>query len=204
MEHRKWPLWDVATYLLLNRQEMRPLFDTLRVRWGQLLRDGEPNQLRLLIERLNPENYVRRLLPDGTPALVLKWPEDIARKHESESSNIQADFEIMGLPRRARRWLDSEEAVPSDVRDHLWELRQKLASQALHVDLSNAVFDPRDALYALVATLVACCSDWLELEPARATWCREQLEQALGIRREFSPPANDGRPAPRNNLLQVF
>jgi hypothetical protein len=189
MPHRKLHLWDVATRLLLTRPEMHPFFEETRAHWRDLLKDGEPHQLRLLIERLTLENYVRCTLPDGSDGVVLQWPEEIQREHAKDAPSTQAGFELMALPMRARKWLNGEETFPDSELPHLWEVAQTLASQAPDVDQQERPTDPRDALFGLIATFVTLGGVWLREDPARLKWCRTELEHLLAVapvRRAFS------------------
>src|SRR5262249_7639689 len=103
LPHRSRLFRDVAATMMLSRPELRPFFEEVRRDWARLLDEqGEPEKLRLLIERLNPQNYRERPQEDGSVLIEFAWPEEIQRRQEADQHRLDEQFRLMMFPWQCR------------------------------------------------------------------------------------------------------
>jgi hypothetical protein len=85
LPHRTLLFQSLAITILLSVNDLQPFFAELRADWNkQLNEEGQPNNLRLLIERFNPDNYTLTHAENGVSQAEFHWPEEI--EHENETS----------------------------------------------------------------------------------------------------------------------
>jgi hypothetical protein len=114
---------------MLGHREFRPFFDKVRARWAvQLDSQGEPKHLRLLIERINPDNYTFQ--KEGTELLPteFRWPEKLARENEVSLRKIAEQQVITGL-RLLRMLLDAGRSLPQEQLQPFWQWLQTIATR---------------------------------------------------------------------------
>jgi hypothetical protein len=158
-----------------------PFFDELRADWtGKLDAQGEPESLRLLIERFNPANY-RFEVRDGKRVPVdFQWPEAIARQNAEDLRRIGAESTVMTLPQRCRDRLNAAQPLPQEQIIQLWQYLQSIEGNPspLMVD-GEPLIHIEDVLCGGIAVLVVLHHDWLAADPGQMAWCRRKLEAVL-------------------------
>jgi hypothetical protein len=69
---------------MLRWPEFRAFFQEVRTTWSSDLNsEGQPEQLRSLIERINPDNYKFQKKGDELTVVDFQWPEPLARHNEA-------------------------------------------------------------------------------------------------------------------------
>lgn len=163
---------------MLSKPENRSFFESVRSRWrADLNAQGEPNNLRLLVERIDPENYTFKQSEGGEREIDFQWPEAIARENDASLRKIGLEQNFMVLPMRSRQILDAGARLPDDELTRLLTWLQEV--EANHQDLAtegeDAVHRLRDVILAGVAVLVVLHLDWLVADEARLNWCLDKL-----------------------------
>jgi len=171
---------------MIVHDDFHPFFDELGAEWSTLLdRRGEPDRLRYLIERINPQNYTFEER-DGERVIVgFQWPEALRKDAEESIADIARRQNLSFLPMRCRQVLDAQIPPPAEQLVALWDLLQTVgAGDALLTDGDGALLVGADVLCAGIAILLTFHRAWLSEDPARISWCREQLGRIFD-----SPPA---------------
>jgi hypothetical protein len=184
MPHRQGLMRDIAIELLLTQEDMHPFFDRMRSEWTKLLDvEGEPNELRLLIERFNPENY------SFTPQIGLQfqWPEEIEQENAESLRKNQEKMYWMGFPFQCRKIIDEGTPLPEAQIIAFWERLQALDTTPplLSEDEDDEpLLHVEDIQCAAIAVLLVLHMDWLLADTTRMEWCRQKLAAIL----ETPPP----------------
>ncbi len=183
-----WPNGAIARAMLGHRQ-LRAFFEDVRSSWrGALQQDEEPEHLRLLIERLDPDNYTFEQHGNEIVPVDFNWPEAIARKNEQDLRKFAERQTISQLPWRCRKFLDAGTPLPADQLQWLWNFLQALDAKPpeLPSDSSGPLLHLEDVLCAGIAVLLSTSRVWLSEDASRMAWCRHKLQATI-----------DNPPAPR-------
>jgi hypothetical protein len=185
---------------MMGDEENYPFLDGLRVQWaGGLNAEGEPETLRLLIERFNPANYTFEVRDGRRVPVDFQWPEAIARKNAEDRQRIGRDQTLTTLPFKCRERLNASAALPQEQLLWLWQFLQEI--DANPPDLGGhdgeALIHIEDILCGGIALLVILHHDWLNENPERMAWCHRKLETIVA-----QPPAplrfdSEGAPGER-------
>jgi hypothetical protein len=174
-------------HTMMGDEEHWPLFEELRADWTAKLdaQGGEPESLRLLIERFNPANYTSEVRDGKRVPVGFQWPEAIERRNAEDLRRIGAKTTVMNLPQRCRDRLNAAQPLPPDQITQLWQYLQSIEgnSSPLAVD-GEPLIHIKDVLCGGIAVLVVLHHDWLAADPERMAWCRRKLEAVL-----HQPPA---------------
>lgn len=189
MPHRQ----DMLLYIgggivetLVTNEAERPFLAQLRSGWVSDLNGEEPPEvIRLLSERLNPDNYTFETRDGKRVAASFDWSDAVRLKNQEDLQRIATDQMITGLPFQMRQLLDSNERFSQNQLPQFWEFVQGL--EDLSPRLANDG-DPlhhiEDLLCGAIAALIVKHRDWLAADPERMAWCRSKLESVVG-----QPPA---------------
>jgi hypothetical protein len=172
---------------MLNRKELWPFFENVRSAWSShLSAEGAPDNLRRLIERINPENY--RFPREGDEQVVVdfQWPATMARENEESRREIAIKSTITGLPLRCRMRLDAGPPLSREEGLWLWNLLQDVSENPAPLDSDDdePIVQIEDVLCAAIAALLILCRLWISEDRGRIEWCRRKLEGVV-----LRPPA---------------
>ena len=144
--------------------------------------------MRLLIERLDPDNYTFEQRGNEIVPVDFNWPEAIARKNEEDLRKLAERQTISQLPWRSRKFLDAGTALPADQLQWLWNFLQAIDAKPpeLPSDSSGPLLRLEDVLCAGIALLLSTSRDWLLQDASRMPWCHHKLQATI-----------DNPPAPR-------
>ncbi|MBP1093709.1 P-loop NTPase family protein [Bradyrhizobium diazoefficiens] len=174
----------VAT--LVTNEAERPFLAQLRSGWVSDLNGEEPPQaIRLLSERLDPDNYTFEAHDGKRVAVSFDWSEEVRRKNREDLQRIATDQTITGFPFRMRQLLDSDERFSPAQLPQFWEFVQGL--EDLSPRLANdgdPLHQIEDLLSGAIAALIVKHHDWLAANPERMAWCRRKVEAVVD-----QPPA---------------
>jgi hypothetical protein len=166
---------------MMGDEEHWPFLEELRTEWtGKLDSQGQPESLRLLIERFNPANYTFEVRDRKRVPVGFEWPEAIRRGNAEDLRRIGAEATAMNLPRRCRGRLDSGQPLTQEELTWLWNYLQDTEARPPPVAANG---DPgtraEDILCGGIAVLIVMHRDWLAADPERIAWCRHELEAVL-------------------------
>ena len=167
---------------MIGDEEHWPFFAEVRADWtGKLAAQGEPESLRLLIERFNPANYTFEVRDGKRVPFSFQWPEAIERRNAEDLQRIGAESTVMNLPQRCRDRLNAGQPLPQEQIIQLWQYLQNIEGNPppLAVDGEAALLHIEDVLCGGIAVLVVLHHDWLAADPERMAWCRRKLEAVL-------------------------
>jgi len=139
-----------------------------------------PEALRLLSERLNPDNYTFETREGKRVAVGFDWSKEVKQKNQEDLQRIATDQTITNIPFQMRQVLDSDERFSQDQLPHFWEFVQGL--EDLSPRLANdgdPLHQIEDLLCGAIAVLVIKHHDWLAVDPERMAWCRGKLESVV-------------------------
>ena len=184
MPHRK----DLLLYIgggivetLVADEAERPFLAQLRSGWVSDLNGEEPPEaLRLLSERLNPDNYAFEMRDGKRVAVSFDWSEEVKQKNQEDLQRIATDQAITNFPFQMRQLLDSNERFSQDQLPQFWEFVQGL--EDLSPRLANdgdPLHQIEDLLCGAIAALIVKHHDWLAAAPERMAWCRGKLESVV-------------------------
>jgi len=183
-----WPNGAVAR-AMLGHSHFRTFFEEVRAAWRVTLQqDGQPEHLRLLIERLDPDNYTFEQRGKEIVPVDFNWPEAIARKNEEDLRDLAQRQTISQLPWRCRKILDAGTPLPEDQLHWLWNFLQTIDTKPpeLPSDSSGPLLRLEDVSCAGIALVLSTSRDWLLQDATRMAWCRQKLLATV-----------DNPPAPR-------
>ena len=175
----------IVETLVANEAE-RLFLAQLRSEWVCDLNGEEtPEGLRLLSERLNPDNYTFETRDGKRVAASFDWSEAIKQKNQEDLQRIATDQTITSLPFQMRQLLDSDERFSPNQLPQFWEFVQGIEDLSPRLARDG---DPlhriEDLLCGAIAVLIVKHHDWLAADLERMAWCRSKLESAVG-----QPPA---------------
>ena len=179
--HRARLLLHIAMWLFQN-EEMRSFFAELRAWWSQRLDpEGRPNNLRLLIERMNPANYRIKEDMDGTVRMALEWPEDLRDRTEKDAELAGQQMHFLTFPFRCRQILDGKTELAAGDLDSFWLELTGVADLTPddHEDDPTFASQQKDAVCGGAAVLICRHRAWLHADPARERWCLAQIQDAV-------------------------
>jgi hypothetical protein len=179
LTHRRFLFRDVAVRIMLGREELRSFFDELRIDWtARHDAQGEPESLRLLIERLNPANYSIKPHGEGQFLIHFQWPEAIERMIAESQRHSDGQMRLLSLPMKCRQRLDAGTPLEQRELDPFWEALHAIDAERppAPTESGYSLMRIEDALCAGIAVLFVFHQDWLEAVPKRMTWCRETVE----------------------------
>lgn len=169
---------------MLGRAEYNSLFDEVRTAWEKHVdKDDHEDSLRLLIERIRPNNYSFEMQGNELVPVAFAWPEEIAKRTEASLERLRSEQQIRGLPFQCRKLIHASGAVPQDQVEWLWEFLQSLEPRltALPQDRDDPNWEIIDACIAGIALLISKNLPWLQADPSRIAWCRKKLEETLSL-----------------------
>ena len=207
MPHRK----DMLIYIgggivetLVADEAERPCLAELRSGWVSDLNGEEPPEaLRLLSERLNPDNYTFETRDGRRVAVSFDWSEKVKQKNQEDLRRIATNQTITAFPFQMRQLLDSDERFPQDQLPQFWEFVQGI--EDLSPRLANdgdPLHQIEDLLCGAIAVLIVKHYDWLAADPERMAWCRGKLEAV--IRRPPAPLRFDSATADGDRKWDSF
>jgi hypothetical protein len=167
---------------MMGDEEHWPFFEQLRAEWaGMLDAQGEPESLRLLIERFKPANYVFETHGAKKVPVDFQWPEAIARQNAEDLQRIGEERTVTNLPQRCRERLDAARPLSEEEILWLWPFLQSIENNPPELASSDgeALLHIEDILCGGIAVLVVLHRDWLAADPDRMAWCRRKLEAVL-------------------------
>ena len=168
--------------LMLSKAEFRPFFEEVRKRWrAELDQEGNRGPLRLLIERITPENYTFPAAAAATQDIDFQWPEAIARQHEEERPRIAQRNAVTTVPFNCRKALDAGAVLPQDQLAPLLQWLQDLDAKPppLDTDDGEPLFPIENAILGGTAVLVASRLDWLLEDPSRIVRAHLEINDPL-------------------------
>ncbi|WP_315837572.1 ATP-binding protein [Bradyrhizobium prioriisuperbiae] len=171
---------------LVADEAERPFLAQLRLGWVADLNGEEmPESLRLLSERLNPDNYTFEMRNGKRVAVSFDWSEEVKQKNQEDLQRITTDQTIANFSNQMRQLLDSDEHFSQDQLPRFWEFVQGLEnlSPRLAHD-GDPLHQIEDLLCGAIAVLVVKHHDWLAADLERMAWCRAKLESLVS-----HPPA---------------
>jgi hypothetical protein len=184
MPHRQ----DLLLYIgggivetLVADEAERPFLAQLRSEWvSDLNGDEPPEALRLLSERVNPDNYTFETRDGKRVAASFDWSKEVKQKNQEDLQRIATDRTIINFPFQMRQLLDSDERVSQDKLPQFWEFLQRLEdlSPRLASD-GDPLHQIEDLLCGAIAVLVVKHHPWLAADPERMGWCRGKLESVV-------------------------
>jgi hypothetical protein len=171
---------------MIGDEEQAPFLEGLRADWSRELDpQGEPETLRLLIERFNPANYTFEVRDGRRVPVGFEWPETIERRNAEDLRRIGAESTAMGLPQKCRDRLDEARPLSQEELAWLWEYLQNMDGERAPVAVDDdAIIHAEDIVCGGIALLVVLNHDWLAADPERMAWCRRKLGSVL----EQPPP----------------
>jgi hypothetical protein len=172
---------------MLGHPEFDAFFEEVRKAWSAGLgHDGEPQHLRLLIERINPTNYKFEKSGKDIVPVAFQWPEDIDARNQEQLKQHHNEQLVAQLPWRCRSWLDGNKAVSFQATQSLWNILQAVDLGSLDLpDNSDGLIHCREDVFCPgIAILLTANRAWLIEEPARMAWCRSKLQATVD-----NPPA---------------
>jgi hypothetical protein len=139
-----------------------------------------PEELRLLSERLDPDNYTFEIRDGKRVAVSFDWSEKVKQKNQEDLQRIATDQTISSFPFRCRQWLDSNARVAPDQLPQFWEYVQGIEGLAPRLAHDgDPLYHIEDLLCGAIAVLIVKHHDWLLADPARMAWCRGKLESIV-------------------------
>jgi hypothetical protein len=181
-----WPNGAIARSML-GHQQFRAFFDEVRSAWrGALQQDEEPKHLRLLVERLDPDNYTFEQRGNEIVPLKFHWPEAIAKENEEHLHELAEQQTITALPWNCRRFLAADAPLPPDQVQWLWDFLQAIDAKPpmLPGDSSGPLLRVEDVFCGAIALLLSTNRPWLLEDAGRMAWCRQKLQATVN-----DPPA---------------
>ena len=110
-----------------RRRGAGQFLEGLRAEWAaSWTRKGEPETLRLLIERFNPANYTFEVRDGRRVPVGFQWPEAIARQNAEDLRRIGAESTAMSLPQQCRDRLDAARPLSQEELIWLWDYLQNM------------------------------------------------------------------------------
>ena len=183
MPHRKQMLVYIGGGIvetLVADEAERPFLGQLRSGWVSDLNGEEPPEaLRLLGERLNPDNYTFETRDRKRVPVSFDWPEVVKQRNQQDLQRIATDQTFTSFPFRMRRLLDSDERFSQDQLPQFWEFVQGiegLAPKLAHD--GDPLHHLEDLLCGAIAVLIVKHHDWLMAAPEHV-WCRSKLESVV-------------------------
>jgi hypothetical protein len=185
MPHRRNLLIDLhggIVETMIGDEEQGPFLERLRAEWGRELdAQGEPETLRLLIERFNPANYTFEMRDGRRVPVGFQWPEAIERRNAEHLQRIGAESTVMRLPQRCRHRLDAAQPLLEEELTWLWTYLHNMEAGPAAVAVDRVpIIHAEDVLCGGIAVVVVLHHDWLAADPERIEWCRRKLEAVLG------------------------
>ena len=184
MPHRQGMLLYVGGGIvetLVAGEAEQPFLAQLRSDWAADLSGEEmPEALRLLSERLNPNNYAFEMRDGRRVAVSFDWSEEVKQKNQEDIQRIATDQAITNFPFKMRQLLNSDERFFPDQLTQFWQFVQGL--EDLSPRLANdgdRLHHIEDLLCGAIAALVVKHHDWLAADPECMAWCRGKLESAI-------------------------
>ncbi len=184
MPHRKEMLLyiggGIVETLVADEAEW-PFLGQLRSGWVSDLNGEEPPEaLRLLSERLNPDNYTFETRDRKRAAVSFDWSEEVKQKNQQDLQRIATDQTFTSFPFRMRRLLDSDERFSQDQLPQFWGFVQGIEGVAPKLAHDgDPLHHVEDLLCGAIAVLIVKHHDWLAADPERMPWCRGKLESVV-------------------------
>lgn len=166
---------------MIGDEEQGPFFQELRADWSRALdAEGQPETLRLLIERFNPANYTFEMREGKRVPVGFQWPEVIERRNAEDLQRIGAESTVMRLPQQCRRRLDAAQPLSEQELSWLWAYLQETEVRPGPVAVDgDPIIHAEDVLCGGIALLIVHHHDWLAADPERVSWCRRNLEAVV-------------------------
>ena len=166
---------------LVADEAERPFLAQLRTGWvADLSGEQMPEALRLLSERLNPNNYTFEMRDQRRVAVSFDWSDEVKRKNQEDLQRIASDQTLTSFPFRMRQLLESDQRLSSGQLPQFWEFVQGIEglSPRLAHD-GDPLHHGEDLLCGAIAVLIVKHHDWLVAAPERMDWCRGKLESVV-------------------------
>ncbi len=187
MDHRRYDLKQIATYLLLSGSDVRDFFAKQREVWLRQLEAEPTNEhLELLIARLDPSNYSGTHREDGCTQYDFQWPDHLRHRVEGDLARTQRAMRLLTFPSTCRRILDGELTLKEEELYQFWQELRLFAEIAESDDPEDTPRQRQDAVCGGIAVLVICHSEWLRNNTDCAEWCHAQIQRISS-----SPPPRD-------------
>ncbi len=182
LPHRTLLFQHLAITIMLSVKDLQLFFAELRADWNkQLNEEGQPNNLRLLIEYFNPDNYTLTSAENGFSQAEFHLPEEIERENKLSLRQANEQWQLMNLPWQCRDTLDKGIPLPPQQIPYLWEKLRELDNSlpAVPEESEYQILSIEDVICGGIAVLLAFHREWLIAEPSRMEWCRRKLEEVI-------------------------
>ncbi|TAJ91164.1 MAG: hypothetical protein EPO41_16215 [Reyranella sp.] len=169
---------------MLGRPEYASLFEDVRSKWeAHLSEDDSKESLRLLIERLRPENYLFEAQGAELVPVSFSWPAEIASKNEASLQRLMEEQNRRLLPFQCRKLLHASGDLTREQTESIWTLLKSLEPHLTEslTDRKGPYWEAIDAVISGIALLIAKSWPWLQDDPTRIAWCRARLEETLNF-----------------------
>ena len=167
---------------MLGYESFRAFFAEVRATWSQNLTPGdEPNHLRLLIERINPQNYTFQQSGNEIQPVDFQWPEEIERENQEQLRQINERHRTSSMPWRYRALLDARAPLTPDQSLGLWEYLQSVDAKPPEMpsESGEPLVRLEDIICGGIAVLLVTSHRWLLEDTARMDWCRRKLQSTI-------------------------
>ena len=182
LPHRSLFLSGLMAQEFLPLEVDQPFFAELRHKWQSALgEDGEPNALKLLIERIRPENYTFELQGNKHVIKDFRWPEEIERENAEALRRVQSDMTKFTLPHNCRKIIDNDQRLTDENISGLLAMLKELEKEPREqLDRHGDTLRPvDDSIFGGICVLMLRHHEWLAAHDAELNWCRSKLEEVL-------------------------
>ena len=183
-----WPNGTIA-HAMLGHRQFRAFFEEYAAWRGALQQDEEPEHLRLLIERLDPDNYT---FEQRGAMKLSRWTSTGRRRSRERMRRTSASSPSARRSASCRGAAESFSTLARLFRRTNYSgsgISSKPSTRRppeLPSNSSGPLFRLEDVLCAGIALLLSTSRDWLLQDASRMAWCRHKLQATI-----------DNPPAPR-------
>jgi hypothetical protein len=166
---------------MLGHEQFSSFFENIRSHWGEQLDESEPNNCRLLMERIDPHNYTFERRGNEIVPTDFDWPAAIAQENAEAIRGLEQQQILAQLPWRCREFLNDGTPLPQDQCQWLWDFLQTIDASPpkLPTDGDEPLVSAQDVFCAGIALLISAGRDWLAVDESRMTWCRTKLQTTV-------------------------
>jgi len=175
MPHRRYPLQEVAQWVMMQDEGTRAYLSSRIPGWRKLLSDHPSDKLELLILKLDPDSYKQTSLPDGQIQFELQIPPELENKLQPARTETDLKTLSLMLGVRARQCLPDHPLPPKDVPTFAADLERLIAWSPPDEDLQTRQYR-LNSIAGAVAVLVIQHQPWLAEHPDLQAWCLDFLQ----------------------------
>lgn len=180
LEHRTITIGDVLLRQFFTNADARSILIDAQRQWAEELQNqvelADAGFLEKIVMQFAEDNWQKQKVDNGI-AIVCVEPEERRQRLAEVREANEKHMAVLSFPIVCRKMIDEKEKLEPSKLEAFWVSLKGIAADA---EQARSRGDrPEDAIVGGIAALEILHQDWIDADPGREEWCREQFIKVL-------------------------